>query len=420
MRLLKIAFSTAIFLILIYVGCSNKKENHSIGKSEKNVSNTSKPGKIIQIKSNSGNSVESIQSTNTGDLTKEKLKAEIIKLQEEAKKLKIEIFKIKEESDVLKSKNEAPDRNIRWLTVWFTAIGSILIAIFGFFINRTIKRTQRKKIEQDKRLGREKHMLEVFRELGADDPRIRIGAAAILIQRLEGMREKINKKRNMTLIQRIKRFFRKKDEEAIHEFQTIMNVLLAVTKHEEKVEIQKYIADGIALALDAIVPDDDKRPKKSESPLKQYDFQGTKLCDAYWRRIDAREIDFFKASLIQTGLREAYLYKAVFMEADLTMAILKAADLESANLQNANLKGTSLAKANLRGANLSRANLVKSDLSKAKLMKADLSNVDLCTAIIDGADFRGAKFNKGTKLKREQLDKAKFSRKVEKIVTIVD
>lgn len=320
-------------------------------------------------------------------------------------KLKAEVDKLRLEADELLNTSNAPDKKWRWLTIWFTALGSTLLGIIGFFLNRTLKRTQQKRMEQDhnisterheleqsklgqeKEFGRETHLLEVFRELGSQEPRIRIGAAAILIQRLK----KIRTSANAT------------NTELLHEFPMIMSVLIAETKHEQKEEIQKYIADGIANALDAIVPtppDNQEPVLPPESPLKKYDFQGTKLHNAWWKRIDAREVDFYGASLVRASLREAFLEGAILKKADLTETVFE--------------------KARLKGANMQKAKLTSAKLAKADLRKAVLKDVDLSDSIIDGADFRGATFNNGAKLKKEQLDKARFSRDVARVVTIVN
>jgi len=337
------------------------------------------------------------------ELNQKKIKAEIVKLQEEAEKLKAEMLKLNEETKKLKSFNQ----NIReWATAIGSIIGGIIILFVGFLLKRTFYRTQKDKMEQDKRLAQEKHVLEqskmrqdrefareqhlldVFRELGSTEPRIRIGAASVLIQRLKKLHDENNPTDH--------------DITYEHERHTIASVLLAETKQEEEKEIQKYIADGLVKSLGAIVPDEKKGPDTMESPLKMYDldFQNAKLCNAWWKRIDAREVDFFGAGLVEASLREGFLQKAVFYNADLSKAILVKANLESANLQKATLK--------------------KTNFSGANLKKADLRNVDLSNSIIDGADFREAKFNNRTKLKKEQLNQAIFNDEISQQVTFVD
>ncbi|MDQ1353442.1 MAG: hypothetical protein QG657_3748 [Acidobacteriota bacterium] len=335
------------------------------------------------------------------ELSQKKLKAEVTMLQEEAEKLKAEVSKLREETDIIKNTNNAPDKNFRWLTVWLTALGGIILGFIGFFLNRTLNRTQKGKMEQEEKLNKEKHMLEVFRHLGSGKRQIRIGAAAILIQRLKKINE--NDK--------------SKDEEKKYDLPMIANFLLSVTKHEDDTIIQKYIADGLVKALGAIVHGGKNEvPSEKVSILKMYDldFQKTKLYDVWWKRIDARGVDFFGADLVKAGLRESFLQEAIFYEANLTEAILIKANLESTNLQKAILK-----RAKFTRAKLTKAILKEADLTGADLVGAILNDVDLSTSIIDGADFTDAIFNKNTKLKRDQLGKAKFNDDISQIVTLL-
>jgi Pentapeptide repeats (8 copies) len=106
--------------------------------------------------------------------------------------------------------------------------------------------------------------------------------------------------------------------------------------------------------------------------------EGARLENAWWKRVDARGVDFYKASLVRAGLRQAFLSGAVLKKADLSNATLvdaqlDGADLTDADLRGANLRGANLAGAILKGAKLDRAILEGVDLTKAK----DLTNIDL-------------------------------------------
>lgn len=364
-----------------------------------------------------GNSITNPSiSKNETDI--EKLTIEIHKLQKEMDKIKLDTVK----SQAKRDKGEHQDNGHRFsITDWLIAIGTISIPILGLFFNFI----QIAKMRQDKKFDREKQLLEVFRELGSSDPRRRIGAASILLQRLDKIPNP--KKKD-------KRTKRRKEE--IYEFFSIMSVLIAETKHEEKEETQKYIADGIVDALDARIPEDMASPTTDESPLKDYDFQGTNLHNAWWKRIDARGVDFYEANLERASLREAFLSKAILKKTDLTKAVLEEANLELVNLQEAklagaNLRGANLSEAFLEGANLQDANLkstvvqkpypetrelkeykVRTNLSNACLKKADLRGVDLREAIIDGANFEGAIFDEKPMLNKEQLKLAKFDKNI--------
>lgn len=366
---LKEAICFVIMLLILTAFELSFPEDQNTGSKKKPAPSTSTLNYSNQIKSDT-------------ELNQKRLKAEIVKLQEEAKKIKVEVIKLSEETKKLTSSS----KDLRdWLTAIggiLTLIGSIIVVLLGVIFNRTLQRTQEEKrkleeskMKQDKEFAREKHMLEVFREFGAEDPKIRLSAAAILIQRLI----KINEEG------------RKKDTENRYEFPMIVSVLISATKQEEKKEIQKYIADGISNALKATIPDDIKEPdEKTESPLKGYDFQGARLCNAWWRRIDARKVDFFEASLVKAGLKEAFLQEAVFFRADLTESVLSGANLNNTNLQEAILKN------------------------------AVLRDVNLSNSKIKGANFTDAVFNSKTILKREQLTEARFSVDISQVVTLID
>jgi len=383
-----------------------------------NPDNPKKSGKTILASKDTtqtipmGNTFE--PNTVEDELSQEKLKAEVCKLQEEAEKLTAEVSKLREETDIIKNSNNAPDKSFRWLSVWLTALGGILLGMIGFLLNSTLNRTQKRKIKHQKKLNDEKHLLKVFRELSSDKFQIRIGAVAILIQRLNKIKNGKPKKG----LKKINKNDKSKDEERKYDLPMIASVLLSVTKREDDIIIQKYIADGLVKALGAIVEvkrtdgKKNKIPSEKESILKMYglDFQKTKLYDVLWKRIDARGVDFFGAYLAKASLRESFLQEAIFYEADLTDAILIEANLESANLE----------KAILKNANFTRAKLINANLTEANLVGANLSDVDLSTSIIDGADFRDAIFNRNTKLKRDQLGKAKFNEGISQIVTLID
>jgi Pentapeptide repeats (8 copies) len=312
-------------------------------------------------------------------------------------KLRAETEKLEEEIRALHETNAAPDSRAKWLTAWFAAVGSaavtILAGIVGFFIKRHQDRSlvqekelknqqsilEARKLSQDKELAREKHLLEVFTCLGDPDANIRVGAVAVLVQRV------------------LKVGLLPKDDpqydEDRREVPTIVSILIAATKHEPQVENQKYIADGLAACLRARVAADPA--PGSESPLLPYDFQGAKLENAWWQRIDARKVDFYGARLVRAGLRNAFLSGAILKGADLSNATLEDARLEDANLQRAILVRARLARArlvhaDLRGANLTGADLRGADLTDADLRGTDLTGADLTDATLDGAQLSGA------------------------------
>ena len=296
-------------------------------------------------------------------------------------KMEQEISKLREETSGLKITNEAIGNRTKLFTTWLSAAGgaaaTLLIGVITFLLNRSFNRTQNAKLQQDlklskdkheletrklaqdKQLAREKHLLELFRELNSDKPRVRIGVIAVLMQRLQAIRsagEAI-------------------EPEGVQELDTIAKVLISVAKHEEEVEIQKYIADGLAESLGAIVPEGEL--PRGESPLKKYDLQGAKFNNAWWRRVDGRGVDFNKASFSGAGLREAFFTEAVLRKANLTDAKLAKADLRRANLNGADLTGADLSEADLEGADLRGAILKRAKYATAKFSSGALEDAIL-------------------------------------------
>lgn len=296
-------------------------------------------------------------------------------------KMEQEISKLREETSGLKITNEAIGNRTKLFTTWLSAAGgaaaTLLIGVITFLLNRSFNRTQNakltqdlklskdkhdletRKLAQDKQLAREKHLLDLFRELNSDKPRVRIGVIAVLMQRLQAIRNADEAA----------------EPESAQELDTIAKVLISVAKHEEDVEIQKYIADGLAESLGAIVPEGDL--PRSESPLKKYDLQGAKFNNAWWRRVDGRGVDFNKASFIGAGLREAFFSDAVLRKANLSDAKLAKADLRRANLNGADLTGADLSEADLEGADLRGAILKRAKYATAKLSSGALENAIL-------------------------------------------
>jgi pentapeptide repeat protein len=289
----------------------------------------------------------------------------------ELRKLRAEVDKITEESRGLRETNEALGASTRRMTAWAGALGgatvTLLVALAGFVLNRT----QREKLVQDAEQAREKHLLDIFRGLGDDKPRIRTGAIAVLVQRIRQIRSSESR------------------PEDTRELPTIIGALAVATWHEDNVQIQKYLADGLAESLGALVPPGSE-PQTAESPLRVASFQRAKLTNAMWQRIDARGVDFYGATLTRVSLRAAFLSGAVLKKADLGDSTLEDARLDGANLEEANLSRARLARADLRNAKLRGAVLEGADLTDADLTGADLRNAKLAGARLDGAKLEGA------------------------------
>jgi hypothetical protein len=304
-------------------------------------------------------------------------------LSEKEKKLNIdkinaELAKLKEETKELQTTNAALGTYTRWATAWGGAIGALLgtgVTLLIAFAGHGLNKTQREKMEQERSQAREQHLLEIFHNLGDKSPRVRLGAVAILVQRIariveSGSKAQVDDRRDLP---------------------TMVSVLIAVSKQEGTIDIQKQIADGLAKALGAI-GSGQKPLEGSKSRLLGYDFQRAKFNNAWWQWIDAREVDFYKAELVQAGLREAFLSRAVLYDvklagSTLVGAQLDGADLQRADLTNARLNGANLKDADLRGADLTGANLDNANLRGAKLEGAVYTKEQLKTCDTTGADF---------------------------------
>lgn len=318
-------------------------------------------------------------------------------------KLQYEIDKLKEETKGLKISNDALGIRDKWLTAWLTALGGIVVTLLAAIVGYLLNRTQRAKLDQDvefaaqthaletqkmaqdlqlsklttelenlklrqdKRLAREKQLLEVFHDLGGDKPTIRIGAVATLVQRLTTLRAKIE--RSEAHRQSADAVRGNIDGDGIIEWEErvelpmIVSVLISATKHEPNIDIQKYIADGVAKGLGAIKADGEALP--DESPLRKYDFQGAQLQNAWWKQIDARGVDFYKANLSRAGMRGAFLSGAILKNTDLTSATLSGADLTKADLQGADLRGTKLKGTIFRETKIGKARIKRSEFDQA-------------------------------------------------------
>jgi uncharacterized protein YjbI with pentapeptide repeats len=167
-----------------------------------------------------------------------------------------------------------------------------------------------------------------------------------------------------------------------HEQGRVLQALVSATKEDKPdPNLAKVIGDELVRVVGAAVPEG-RAPSKAGSPLRSFggeplDLQKVKFPEVYWRRVDARGVDFFRADFTNAGLREGFLHKTIFFGACLKGCVLRDADLSEANFQNAYLSG-----ADLRGANLTGAILVDTILKGA--------NADAKTVWPDGFDPKSA------------------------------
>jgi hypothetical protein len=283
------------------------------------------------------------------------------------RKLSLEVEKLNVETAELQKASLAISANARFWQAWFTAVGGGATTLLGALIGYLFTRTQRIRAMQDHSNAGEKQFLDVCRELGASSERVRLAAVGVLISRvaqLSQARAKTKPDRDGLMV-------------AQH-LPSIIGILINATKSEESETLQKYIADGLVHALGArLKPGADREPP-SPSPLRAYDFQGAQLTNAWWPRVDAREVDFYRANLRRAGMREASLRHAVLKYADLRGAVLAGADLTRADLRGADLRGASLA-----GAVVSEARFEHAKIDdQTSFEKVDLKTADVGAGMI--------------------------------------
>jgi hypothetical protein len=302
-----------------------------------------------------------------------------------AKKLEFEIEKLEQEVRGLRETNEVFDKQTRWWSTWLGALGGVLGAAIALLsaalLGLRLNATQNRKLEQERVLGREKHNMELFQNLGAENLRVQLAAASVLLQRLESFRPE-----RLTPAEQLEKH-------------TIIQVLIAVTKKNEREDsepeerprltygtlqvtkknsagssihpaLAKLIADNLVKAIGAM-PGDDTYERARPSPLEAFEFQKVQFPNAWWEGVDARGVDFFRADLSKAGLKKAHFEGAVLYEANLQGSVLREAHLHKTDLR-------------------------KADLRKADLRKADLSGAQLEEALFDGAKVAGAKLKDAT------------------------
>ena len=269
-------------------------------------------------------------------------------------KSRLEESKLREEVKKLRLGNEVKTNWSEWLTYATSAVG-LAIAWATFILNRL----QARKLQQELTINKRKHLLEVFEALGDTEPQVRMGAVAVLARWLRedgsGLDEQENPSRDVTPA--TSRSNADELREMRSRRRTITSILVAVTKFEETEEIQKYIADNLVLARGAIVEDNETVCDDTTSPLKDdsFDFQGAKLTNAWWKRVDGRNVDFYAATLQRASLREGFLSEAIFSKGNLEHAVFENANLADARFKHANLRNSRMAGAHLAAARLDAA-----------------------------------------------------------------
>ena len=137
--------------------------------------------------------------------------------------------------------------------------------------------------------------------------------------------------------------------------------------------------------------------------LREAHLEDANLRQAYLAKADLRGAYLEGANLRDARLEEANLIRAHLKGADLWQAYLEGADLRHSNLEDADLWDAVLLEADLRWSNLVGTHLERACLNYAHLEGADLRDANLKLALINNADFAGAK-----NLTQEQIDSCVF------------
>ena len=280
---------------------------------------------------------------------------QVTKVQKEIERIGVEISKFKEEVEQLRSQNSLFGKVTALAGILGGVAGSLVIGGLGMLISNRLNSARVRQMRQDWELERERNNIELFRDLASPIGHQQRVAAAMLTQRLFPLARARSKGALGA------------DSYETVEFNTMLDVLVAVIKEKPKPgsgdqpaqepTLGKDIADKMVRALGAVVPEGEEPPSGSLSPLAGQDWQGAQLVNVWWKRVDARGIDFFGANFERAGLAEAFLRGATFYGANLQRAVLRGADLRGANLEGADLTGATLLGANLTDAKLRGAKL---------------------------------------------------------------
>ncbi|MGE3302794.1 MAG: pentapeptide repeat-containing protein [Hyphomonadaceae bacterium] len=250
----------------------------------------------------------------------------------ESARLCQEISKLQQEVLSLRTANGAPWSAI--LTPWssvFTGLAALIGAVVGFTLQQSLARSQSRRLDQERVLQRDQHNLKLIENLGAESRVVQLASVSALLRRIEDILDDPAARTS-----------------ARAELKTLSDVAIAAMRDPGIDEaVVKFLADEVVKVFN-LVRGDDAAPARLA--LSAFNLQGARLATAYWAKVDARDVDFFRADLQGASLRGADLRGAVLYETKLNRATLIDAKLSGANLQGADLSGARLA-----GADFSQA-----------------------------------------------------------------
>jgi hypothetical protein len=258
---------------------------------------------------------------------------EALQTQQENLKLEIETAKLAAETEAIKNANS--DRIWSLLMSFGPLIGAILgvfPVVLGLMAkNGADRRLLRLQSANERAARREQHTMELLRQLADDDSSRRSFAAAGLIAMV---REDFSDKGHMPRSRKKERLEDGTEETERREATAMLSTLLARLRGDKLEHFEaKFIADELAklIALQAGYDDSLK--------FSDFNMQQINVANAYWKGVDARDVDFYRSNLSGVSFRDADLRGAVFYECDLTGAVFSGAKLQGANFSGANMSG---------------------------------------------------------------------------------
>jgi pentapeptide repeat protein len=269
---------------------------------------------------------------------------QVVRLTDELKQVKGDLDRLR--TQLQSSSNQ---QHIHISGIGTSAITAAIVALIASWLTvRSTRKSNRETLKQQLLLAREKATMKLVSQLGSAGLPVRLASATLLLDQIRqaGSTAGHNGKNR-----------------AAHEAGRMLQVVVSATKEDKPdANLAKAIGDELVSLVGAVVKDGQRPSAKSTSPLRAFggeklDLQKVKFPNVYWRRVDARGVDFYCSDFTKAGLREAFLHKAIFYEACLKESVLRDADLSEANLQGAVLTGADLRGANLEGAILTGAKL---------------------------------------------------------------
>lgn len=209
-------------------------------------------------------------------------------------------------------------KNNLFLISYITGIATVL----GFFLSWQIKQQERRNLKFVEISNNETHTIELFKALSDSRQTLHLAAAALLFEKAKklGGQKKPSAERHVIL-------------------QGLIGATLVDSRAGPEASATHYLCKFIADNIIGVLGARTDRGLKSKSPLVGLDWQHSRMRNAYWADVDARGVDFFRATLDHVSLRRAHLQDATLLKASLKNSVLCGANLTGADLREADLRG---------------------------------------------------------------------------------